>query len=126
MPTFDPNKQRIPDAKVTGVGTGDNRRQVLLLILGSGALAFFANTGEAKPEKRTENVKMAFQSMGVAHFVVVYIALAIMADFDTTAELALVFAWLVFIAVALFNGPAAFKNIQTFLQPTTRPAGPGR
>lgn len=106
--------------------TANARRQVLVLILASGALAFFANSGEAKPNHRTENVKSAFQNMGVAHFVVVYITLAIFADFDSTSELALIFAWLVFIAVALFNGPTAFANIQTFLRPTARPAGPGR
>lgn len=58
----------------------------------------------------------------IAGFVIVTGVLLIAADFDSTAPMAVAFAWLIFLSSALIVGPAAFANLQTSLIPATTKA----
>jgi hypothetical protein len=49
----------------------------------------------------------------VIAWIVISIALVSMAQFGSTEKLAAAFAWLIFIAILLANGPAAMKNLST-------------
>lgn len=46
---------------------------------------------------------------------VIAITLAIFADIDTTADLAVAFAWLVLIAVLFNSGPKVFNSISSIV-----------
>lgn len=46
---------------------------------------------------------------------VIFIVLVAMADFESTANLAASFAWLIFISVLLLYGPTAFGNLSSLL-----------
>lgn len=43
----------------------------------------------------------------------IFVALVALADFESTANLAASFAWLIFISVLLLYGPTAFGNLSS-------------
>jgi len=52
-------------------------------------------------------------------WVAITLALAAMVQFQSTEKLAAAFAWLIFVAVLLANGPQAFDNISTMVGGTS-------
>ncbi len=63
-------------------------------------------------------------------WVAITLALAAMVQFQSTEKLSAAFAWLIFVAVLLANGPQAFDNISTMITgavptPSTNAGGSG-
>jgi hypothetical protein len=103
-PTIIPNAaERVNDA-----GT-DARRAVLYLIGGAIALQFVSGLDTYERGKGSAAVTAGLNEVTIAAWVGVYIVLAIAADFDTTRDLAVAFALLVFLATAYKFGPKAFN-----------------
>lgn len=62
----------------------------------------------------------------VGAFTIAAVMLVILADFPTTAGLAVAFAWLIFLSTLYLIGPVAFGRLQSFIgaatpAPTTAP-----
>ena len=52
-------------------------------------------------------------------WIVIAVVLTGAAQFDTTAQLAAAFAYLILVAAALWFGPAAITNVNGFISPKT-------
>jgi hypothetical protein len=113
----------IPDVPAaTGVSSGDVRRQILLALGGAFAVHYLSRItfgdsstgadGSNAIKQGAPDFSAANRESNLAAWLVILVMLAIASDIDSTRELAVAFAFLVFLVAFIGNGGDAFRNIQ--------------
>lgn len=114
IPSADPYRVRLPGGVPSAAQyTSTVRKQVYLALLASLIVNFAAHIDPNKTDSITHSVRTTSKQVNLIGFGILFIMLSFAADFDSTADLARAFAFLILVATLLNSGGAAFTNIGT-------------